>query len=222
MASRKRKENPAAVAARSNARPTVSDSSGDELGAAEMNRRVSDVLKRIRKSRELSLDQLATRSGVSRAALSQIEGARTNPTLSVLWKIAIGLEIPFQELLELPDSTDAKVLRAGDAVVLRSVDGRVESRLISPSGSAPGLELYELRIAPKGVLRSEPHGKGTTETVFVLKGAVRISVAGSEHELVAGDSIFFKADCPHEYENRGSHEARILDTIYYDRNRSST
>jgi transcriptional regulator with XRE-family HTH domain len=220
MAPRKRKENSAAAAAaaaRINVRPTVSEQAGDEVGAAEMNRRVSDVLKRIRKSRELSLDQLATRSGVSRAALSQIEGARTNPTLSVLWKIAVGLEIPFQELLELPDTTDAKVLRAGDAVVLRSADGRVESRLISPGGSAPGLELYELRLAPKGLLRSEPHGKGTTETVYVLKGALRINVNGSDYDLVAGDSIFFKADCPHEYENRSSHEARVLDTIYYDR-----
>ncbi|MDB4989054.1 MAG: hypothetical protein JWN04_4232, partial [Myxococcaceae bacterium] len=69
MAPRKRKETAAAIAAaaRSNARPTVSETAGDEVGAAEMNRRVSDVLKRIRKSRELSLDQLATRSGVSRA-----------------------------------------------------------------------------------------------------------------------------------------------------------
>lgn len=217
MASRKRKETAAVATPRSNSRPTVSEALGDDIGAAEMNRRVSDVLKRIRKARELSLDQLAARSGVSRAALSQIEGARTNPTLSVLWKIAIGLEIPFQELLELPEATSAKVLRAGDAVVLRSADGRVESRLVSPGGSAPGLELYELRLAPKGVLKSEPHGKGTTETVYVLKGALRINVNGSEYDLLAGDSIYFKADCPHEYENRSSHEARCLDVISYDR-----
>jgi XRE family transcriptional regulator, regulator of sulfur utilization len=217
MASRKRKESTAAATNSRNARPTVSEAAGDEVGAAEMNRRVSEVLKRIRKSRELSLDQLATRSGVSRAALSQIEGARTNPTLSVLWKIAVGLEIPFQDLLELPDAGEAKILRAGDAVVLRSADGRVDSRLVSPSGSESASELYELKLAPKGVLRSEPHGKGTTETVYVLKGAVRIIVNGAEHELMAGDSIFFRADVPHEYENRSSHEARLLDLIAYER-----
>jgi transcriptional regulator with XRE-family HTH domain len=217
MAARKRKEpEPAAANART-ARPTVSEAMGDEVGAAEMNRRVSEVLKRIRKQRELSLDQLATRSGVSRAALSQIEGARTNPTLSVLWKIAVGLEIPFQDLLELPDSGEARVLRAGDAVVLRSADGRVESRLVSPSGSESASEMYELRLAPKGLLRSEPHGKGTTETVYVLKGAVRINVAGIEHDLSAGDSIYFRADAPHEYENKSSHEARLLDLIAYER-----
>jgi transcriptional regulator with XRE-family HTH domain len=217
MASRKRKEGSAAAVQNRPGRPTVSEAIGDELGAAEMNRRVSEVLKRIRKQRDLSLDQLATRSGVSRAALSQIEGARTNPTLSVLWKIAVGLEIPFQDLLELPSAAEAKILRSGDAVVLRSADGRVESRLVSPAGSDTNSELYELKLLPKGVLRSEPHGAGTTETVYVLKGAVRIHIHGAEHELTTGDSIYFKADVPHEYENRGSQDARLLDLIFYER-----
>src|ERR1700755_3270123 len=81
------------------ARPTVKDTAGDDLGAAEMARRVADVLKQLRSDRRLSLDDLASRSGVSRAALSQIEGARTNPTLAVLWKIAVGLDVPFHDLL---------------------------------------------------------------------------------------------------------------------------
>ncbi|MDB4975251.1 MAG: Transcriptional regulator [Myxococcaceae bacterium] len=216
MASRKSKQDLATQALRAGIRPTVAEAVGDELGAAEMNRHVSEALKRNRKLRELSLDQLAARSGVSRAALSQIEAGRTNPTLSVLWKIAVGLEIPFQELVELPEASNAKVLHATDSVVLRSADGRVQSRLISPGGSA-GAELYELKLAPKGLLRSEPHGKGTTETVYVLKGPVHMNIGGTDYELATGDSIFFKADCPHEYENRGAHEARVLDAIHYDK-----
>src|SRR5262245_45188366 len=175
------------------ARPTVADTTGDELGAAEMNRRVSEALKRYRKARDLSLDQLAVKSGVSRAALSQIEGGRTNPTLSVLWKIAAGLEIAFQDLLEVPEENSAKLLRGNDAVVLRSADGRMQSRLLSPGGSAPGVELYELRLAPKGIQRSESHGKGTTETVIVLKGTLRVTVNGNEYELLTGDSLYFQA-----------------------------
>ena len=202
---------------RAPARPTVADTTGDELGAAEMNRRVSDALKRVRKARDLSLDQLALRSGVSRAALSQIEGGRTNPTLSVLWKVAVGLGIPFPELLEMPESSAPRVMRAGDAVALRSADGRMESRLLSPGGSTPSVEVYELRFAPKGLHRSEPHSKGTTETLVVLKGALRLSVEGSDHELMAGDTIFFAADLPHSYENRGSQEARCLNIIHYER-----
>src|SRR5262245_48726819 len=178
------------------ARPTVADTTGDELGAAEMNRRVSEALRRVRKARDLSLDQLALRSGVSRAALSQIEGGRTNPTLSVLWKVAVGLGIPFPELLELPEGSEPKIMRASDPVTLRSADGRMESRLLSPGGSTPSVEVYELRFAPKGLHRSEPHSKGTSETLVVLKGALRVSLEGGEHDLLTGDTIFFRADVP--------------------------
>jgi len=184
-----------------------------------MNRRVSEALKRARKARDLSLDQLAVKSCVSRAALSQIEGGRTNPTLSVLWKVAVGRGIPFPELLEMPEGAEPKVMRAGDAVALRNADGRMESRLLSPVGSAPAVEVYELRFAPKGLHRSESHGKGTSETLVVLKGALRLSVDGSEHELMTGDTIYFQADVPHAYENRGSQDARCLNIIHYERMR---
>ena len=68
-------------------RPTVAP--GDELGAAELGRRVADNLREHRRVSNLSLDELAKLSGVSRAALSQIETCKTNPSLSVLWKMAV-------------------------------------------------------------------------------------------------------------------------------------
>src|SRR3712207_4093649 len=64
---------------------------GDDVGAAELARRVATNLRERRKSRGLSLDQLSAAAGVSRAALSQIETLKSNPSLSVLWKIAVGL-----------------------------------------------------------------------------------------------------------------------------------
>jgi len=187
---------------------------GDDIGAAELSRRVADNLRRLRKERALSLDQLSAASGVSRAALSQIEGSKTNPTLMVLWKIAVGLGVPFQALLGTEETGKAKVLRAGDAMPLRSTDGRMESRLLTPSGATPGLEVYELRFQPRGLLKSEPHGVGTTETVTVLTG---IQVGDEVYDLAPGDTIFFQADNPHSYENRSTREARCLDVIAYGR-----
>jgi quercetin dioxygenase-like cupin family protein len=154
---------------------------------------------------------------VSRAALSQIEGSRTNPTLSVLWKVAVGLGIPFQALLGGDTAGRTQVLRAGDAPPLRSTDGRMESRLLSPAGASQGLDVYELRFLPKAVHKSEPHGQGTTETVVVLTGALRVAVADEAHDLAPGDSMFFRADVPHSYESRSSHETRCIDIISYGR-----
>jgi transcriptional regulator with XRE-family HTH domain len=196
-------------------RARVTASPGDEVGAAALGRTVADSLKKLRKNRQMSLDQLAATSGVSRAALSQIEGARTNPTLSVLWKIAVGLGVPFQSLLGTSDGNPTRVLRAGDSQVLRSADGRMESRLLSPAGAAQNVDVYELKFSPKGILQSEPHAGGTTETLIVLTGALRVSLGDEVHDLVPGDSIFFHADLPHSYESRSSHETRCLDIVAY-------
>jgi transcriptional regulator with XRE-family HTH domain len=190
---------------------------GDEIGAAALGRRVAESLRKLRKEKGYSLDELASTSGVSRAALSQIEGSRTNPTLAILWKIAVGLGVPFQALLGGDTAGRTQVLRAGDAPPLRSTDGRMESRLLSPAGASQGLDVYELRFLPKALHRSEPHGQGTTETVVILTGALRVTVGDEAHDLVPGDSMFFRADVPHAYESRSSHETRCIDIISYGR-----
>jgi transcriptional regulator with XRE-family HTH domain len=178
---------------------------------------VAESLRHHRKIQQLSLDDLAQKSGVSRAALSQIEGARTNPTLAVLWKIAVGLGMPFQQLLGTQAGSGPKILRAGDSPPLRSANGQMESRLLSPGGAPPGMEVYELRLSPRGSYQSEPHSKGTTETLIVLTGALRMTVGEESFELATGDTIFFSADVPHIYESRSSHPTRLLDVIGYPR-----
>jgi len=198
-------------------RPRASADVGDELGAAELARRVAEALRKFRQNSNLSLDELSARSGVSRAALSQIEGARTNPTLAVLWKIAVGLEVPFHDLLASNAEANALVLRAGNALPLRSADGRTESRLLSPGGSTTSTEVYELRLLPKALHESDPHARGTTETLVVLTGSLRLGVGDAIYELAAGDSIFFRADVKHFYENRSTRETRVMDVIHYVR-----
>lgn len=198
-------------------RPRVSSQPGDELGAAELARRVAETLRRCRHERQLSLDDLSARSGVSRAALSQIEGARTNPTLTVLWKIAVGLEIPFHDLLGQSSVSPVLVLRAEDAPLLRSADGRTQSRLLSPGGSNSLTELYELRFQPKAHHESEPHAQGTSEILLVLTGALRLGVGDASYELGAGDSVYFRADTRHFYENRSTRDTRCINVILYER-----
>ncbi len=197
-------------------RPTV-EGLGDEIGAAELARRVADSLRRLRADRQLSLDQLALASGVSRAALSQIESARTNPTLGILWKVAVGLGVPFQTLLGSAEGSANRILRAGDAIPLRSTDGRLESRLLSPSLAADRIEVYELRLQPQGVHHSDAHGPGAREIVILLTGALRVAVGDEKYELAPGDTLFFDANVAHSYENRSARESRCIDIIAYGR-----
>jgi XRE family transcriptional regulator, regulator of sulfur utilization len=189
---------------------------GDEVGAAELGRRVAENLRQRRKGRGLSLDDLARASGVSRAALSQIETRKTNPTVGLLWKIAVGLGVPFTELIGEPTGS-VSILRRGDAQVLRSLDGKLESRPLAPAGSSPLVELYELRLAARASHASEAHARGTREIVVVLSGLLRMRLGEESHDLGAGDSISFPADVPHAYENPGSSEARYHNVILYER-----
>lgn len=190
---------------------------GDEIGAAELTRRVAETVRVLRKNRGYSLDDLAQRSGVSRASLSQIETAKTNPTISILWKIAAALGVPFAQLLGETLTERVRVLRRGDQQVLRSTDGRMESRPLMPAGASPMVEAYELRLQPRSISVSEPHSKGTTETLIVLTGSLRLRVMDEVFDLNAGDTVFFQADVQHSYENTGRVEARYHNVITYVR-----
>ena len=189
---------------------------GDDVGAAELGRRVADNLRKKRKARAMSLDDLASASGVSRAALSQIETYKSTPTVGLLWKIAVGLGVPFAELIGEARGA-VSVLRRSDGQVLRSLDGKLESRPLAPVGSSPLVELYELRLAPRAQHASDAHAQGTSEVLVVLTGALRLHLDGETHELAAGDSVCFPADRPHTYENPGGAEARYHNLITYER-----
>jgi transcriptional regulator with XRE-family HTH domain len=164
----------------------------------------------------MSLDDLARASGVSRAALSQIETQKTNPTVGILWKVAVGLGLPFAELINEPVST-AAVLRRDAAQVLRSMDGKFESRPLAPSGASPLVELYELTLAPGCVHASDAHAFGTREQLVVLDGELQLAVGDATYALGEGDSISFLADVPHVYENRAKKPLRVHNIIIYGR-----
>jgi XRE family transcriptional regulator, regulator of sulfur utilization len=202
------------VATRKAKRP--SGLTGDDVGAAQLGRRVAENLRQRRKTRGLSLDDLARASGVSRAALSQIETCKSNPTIGVLWKIAIGLGLPISELIGEPRS-GAVVLRRQDSQLLRSADGKFESRPLTPAGASPMVEVYELRLAARSTHASEAHAPGTHEILVVLSGRLRMHAGDEAYDLGAGDSVAFAADRPHTYENPTGAEARYHNIIIYER-----
>ncbi len=189
---------------------------GDDVGAADLTRRIAANVKTLRQARGMSLDDLAHASGVSRAGLSQIETCKTNPSLGVVWKIAVGFGIPFSDLLG-EHAAPVAVLRRDDMQVLRSTDGKFESRPLTTAGASPLVDMYELRLAARSSHASEAHVAGTREVVVVLSGALRMHIEDTIHELGAGDSIFFAADRPHVYENPGGSEARYHNVILYGR-----
>jgi transcriptional regulator with XRE-family HTH domain len=195
----------------------AAEDGGTSSGRDEVSRRVAENLRSRRKARGMSLDDLARASGVSRAGLSQIETRKTNPTVGILWKIAVGLGLPFADLIGEPANT-ASVVRKSASQVLRSVDGKFTSRPLAPSGASPLVELYELTLKPGAVHASDAHAMGTRELIVVLEGTLRLRVgADTTFELAPGDSVSFLADVPHAYENAGAGPLSVHNVIIYGR-----
>jgi transcriptional regulator with XRE-family HTH domain len=178
----------------------------DEYGNLEAPD-IGIALRDLRAARNLSLDKLAHQSGVSRAMLSQVELGRSTPTITVLWRIARALGVPFSALLASPTSEDPLVFRAKRAKVLKSADGSFSTRALFPLDQPHSAEFYELRLTSRGVEIADAHAPGTTENLIVTTGAIEVKVGSATLELKAGDATYFQADVPHEYRNPTSHEA---------------
>lgn len=179
--------------------------------AEELKTRVGQNLCRLRKKRDLTLEGLAKMAGVSRAMLGQIEAGDSAPTISLLWKIARALDIRFADLLGAETSGDIVVLRADDAKLLRSSDNSFESRALFPFDVRRKAEFYELRLKAGHAEHAVAHPEGTYENLVIHSGRLQMTIGDEEPiELKAGDSIYFRADVPHIYENPGA-----KDTVMY-------
>lgn len=188
-------------------------------GTKEISDVVADNLKRHRAERGLSLSDLSTRSGVSRAMIHQIERRQSAPTINVVWKLATALDLPFSGLLEHPTDKGPRILRADKSWSLRSDDGRFVSRALFPLDEPRTAELYELTLLPGAEEIAEPHAEGTRENIAVAEGRLRLQVDGDSLELGPGDAIVFTADVPHAYANPFSEDTRAyLVMTYADRN----
>jgi transcriptional regulator with XRE-family HTH domain len=183
--------------------------------SSELTDAVALNLRKIRTRRGHSLEQLANLSGVSRAMLSQIEAAKSTPTIGLLWKVARALGVPFAALTGSPDTRKTKVMRGNEAKSLSSADGSFVSRALFPFGPPRKVEFYELRLKPRGEEKAEPHAPGRTENLVVVEGVVEIEVAGAIHHLATDDAMLFEASGPHTYRNVGKGEARLFLVMTY-------
>lgn len=173
-------------------------------------------LRRLRTRQGHSLERLARLSGVSRAMLGQIETGKSAPTISLLWKVALALGVPFANLLTAEKQAGTVVLRRDRAKVLASSEGRFTSRALFPFDSERQVEFYELRVAPFHREDAQPHAPGTRENLIVAAGSIDILIGQNPPvSLGEGDAILFEADVPHGYRNSGHTEAVLYLVMTY-------
>ncbi|MBB6670542.1 helix-turn-helix domain-containing protein [Cohnella nanjingensis] len=176
--------------------------------------RVARNLKRIRKSRNYSLDKLSELTGVSKTMLAQIERADSNPTITVLWKIASGLRISVSDLIE-EERPAVTLVRAADTEAISAADGRYLSYPLFPYGDNSRFEIYRVVMLPGCVYEAEPHHEGVEEFVTVTRGTLRMKIGEAWYAAAVGEAIRFEADQPHAYLNESDEATELQSVILY-------
>lgn len=168
----------------------------------------------LREGLNLSLRDLADRSGVSAPMLSQVERGETSPTLTVAARIAAGLDLSLSQLLRLDETHHVVVVRH-DRRRKGNARGKGHAyELLTPPLPGQRVELSEHRLKPGANTGGEGdppiHEPGSRETVALHAGELDLLIDGERHSLNAGDSVTFDADLPHHFENPGKDEAVFL------------
>ena len=172
-------------------------------------------VRALREAMELSLRDLAERSGVSAPMLSQVERGETSPTLTVAERIADGLDLRLSQLLRLDEQGAVSVVRASERRRGGSRGHRYE--LLTPPLPGQRAEVSRHELAP-GASTGGPgdppmHEPGSRETAVVEDGPVVLVCDGTHHELASGDCVTFDADLPHHFENPTKEEATLLAVV---------
>jgi transcriptional regulator with XRE-family HTH domain len=174
---------------------------------------VGHVLQNLRLSRNLTLDELARRSEVSKSVLSQIERDRTNPTVGTLWRLAKALGVEIEDLLRAnKPSAGISILDDHNTPILLSSDRRCTIRILGPMELAGRIEWYEMRFEPGGALVSEAHEPGTVEHLTVLEGQLEVE-SGRHHDravLDIGQTARYRADQAHAIRNPFANRASAI------------
>ncbi|WP_344855022.1 MFS transporter [Amycolatopsis ultiminotia] len=174
---------------------------------SDVDEEIAAALRGRRASSGLSLTQLAELSGVSAAHLSRIEKAQRAPSVRILLALARAYRVPIGTLIDEAEIGTVLVSRAGD----RASHPGSRRRVTVLSRSTPDARLQATELTFPAHERSPGVvSHDGDEWIYVTRGALTITIEGTQHELGEGDSVHFSAVHPHEMANPHHTEASIV------------
>jgi transcriptional regulator with XRE-family HTH domain len=185
-----------------------------DIASASLNARIADRVRELRAARGLSLDALATRSGVSRSMISVIERGESSPTAVVLEKLSVGLGVPLASLFDAPADGDAlptgPVARRVDQPAWCDPASGYVRRNVSPSGVGQPFQIVEVEFPPKARVAFEtgPRDVRVDQQVWVLEGCIDVTWGDERFRLRDGDCLAMQLDRPVMFHNATRKPAR--------------
>jgi transcriptional regulator with XRE-family HTH domain len=195
-----------------------------ELSAVptDINTRIARRVRELRADLGISLDDLSSRSDVSRSMLSLIEREETSATAVLLEKIAGALGVSLATLFEDSTAGVSPVSRHQDRVAWRDPQSGYTRRNISPANFPSPIQIVDI-IFPAGATVS--YETGTREViihqqVWVREGAIEVTVGKMIYRLAQDDCLAMQMNEPVTFRNRTRKVARYLVALTNGRARS--
>lgn len=175
-----------------------------------LNRRLAERIKELRAGRALTLDALAERSGVSRSMISLIERGETSPTAALLERLAFGLDVPLASLFDAPRASAVPIARLADQPAWRDPASGYVRRNVSPAGFPSPIQIVEVDFPPgaRVAFDSGQRDVRVHQQIWVIDGAIEVSVGDTVHALGTGDCLAFVLDRPTAFRNATDATAR--------------
>ena len=172
----------------------------------DLNERIAERVRKLRAAEGLSLEALATKSGVSRSMISLIERGESSPTAVVLEKLAAGLGVMLASLLDAPETAPAPagpVARRDDQPQWQDPASGYLRRNVSPPGVPQPMQIVDVHFPPGARVAFEtgPRDTRVHQQVWVLEGAIDVTLGAERHRLREGDCLAMQVDRPTMFHN---------------------
>jgi transcriptional regulator with XRE-family HTH domain len=187
--------------------------------ASGVNLRIAERVRELRAAHGLSLDTLAGKSGVSRSMISVIERGESSPTAVVLEKLAAAWGVTLASLFDGPPAAaqtpSGPVARREDQPQWRDPASGYLRRNVSPPGVPQPMQIVDVHFPPHGRVAFETGGRDMRvhQQVWVLEGAIDITLGVERHRLREGDCLAMQLDRPTMFHNPTRHPARYAVVI---------
>jgi quercetin dioxygenase-like cupin family protein len=141
---------------------------------------------------------MARLAGLPRATWANLESGASNPTLAVLHRVTLALQVSIEELLAAPRA-GVKHYPKGSLPARARGDVLVSSLL---PDKVPGMLMERLELPPGTRLAGVPHTPGTREYLTCEAGEIELVASGETWKVGPGDVVVFRGDQRHSYANR--------------------
>lgn len=187
---------------------------------SDLNQRIAVRVAQLRAAQGLSLEALASRSGVSRSMISLVERGESSPTAVVLEKLASGLGLVLADLFAPPAVAEPEpgpVARREDQPEWRDPASGYTRRNVTPAGPHP-LQIVDVRFPAGARVAFESTGRDARvhQQVWLLEGSMDITLGSERQRLRAGDCMAMLLDRPIMFHNPTRKPARYAVVLATD------